>query len=647
MSTALLPALVASVLLAQQPRDVRPAMKLGTAVLSGVVVSEETASRPLKRVNIGVLSMDDAQVRLMMTDDAGRFVVPALPAGRYHVTASKPPYVDSVYGARLPGRPGTAIVLKDGERRSDLVLKLLPGGAITGVVTDEFGQPAVGVRVELLEPRRPAGEAMITSVMTMLSGMLLPGQTTDDRGVYRFSGLPPGQYIVAATPVDLAGGNARALTEEDVQTATREATTTPRPPSTPTSTRAPTSTVINQEQRPERPMQTSGMPFMNMPPVPGPGNAGPARGPTVGYAPVYYPGTTSASEAAPITIGPGDERRDVDIVARPVPTTRIEGMVFGPDGQPAPLISIRIRAEDRIETIATAFLSMSMGVQTRPDGYFALNGIAPGRYTIQARTMARPALPGVPGAPPPASPPALWASAEITADGQPITGLTLTLQPGMTISGRVIFDGGKEPPNGVSSVSIAAVPGRDAGILPIAGGSTRPAADGTFTITGLIPGRYRLNGTVTENLVPIFWRDVSVVSDGRDVSDLPFEIRPGQSVTGVVMTVSDKQQELSGVLQDASGRPASEYTMILFPANRAYWLPDSRRILIGRPGTDGHFAFKGPLGPPPGDYLLAAVTDLRPDEQYDRAFLDLLAKESVKVTIGPGEIKTQDVRLVK
>ena len=88
----------------QQPRDVRPGVKLGSAVLGGVVMTDETPSRPLRRVTIGVLGTDEAQVRLTMTDDNGRFVMPVLPAGRYLVTASKPPYVDTVYGARLPGR---------------------------------------------------------------------------------------------------------------------------------------------------------------------------------------------------------------------------------------------------------------------------------------------------------------------------------------------------------------------------------------------------------------------------------------------------------------------------------------------------------------------------------------------------------------
>ena len=86
--------------------------------------------------------------------------------------------------------------------------------------------------------------------------------------------------------------------------------------------------------------------------------------------------------------------------------------------------------------------------------------------------------------------------------------------------------------------------------------------------------------------------------------------------------------------------------MILFPADKKYRLPDSRRIQIARPATDGRFVFGGLLGPPPGDYLLAAVTDLRSEEQFGPAFLEALATEAIKVTLGPGEKKTQDVRLV-
>ena len=46
---------------------------------------------------------------------------------------------------------------------------------------------------------------------------------------------------------------------------------------------------------------------------------------------------------------------------------------------------------------------------------------------------------------------------------------------------------------------------------------------------------------------------------------------------------------------------------------------------------------------PPGDYLLAAVTDLERNEEYDPAFLASLVTAAVPVTLLPGQRKVQDL----
>lgn len=67
----------------------------------------------------------------------------------------------------------------------------------------------------------------------------------------------------------------------------------------------------------------------------------------------------------------------------------------------------------------------------------------------------------------------------------------------------------------------------------------------------------------------------------------------------------------------------------------------SRRILSTRPGSDGHFKFPNL---PAGDYLIAAVTDVKPDEWYDPAFLAQLVGASTKVTLAEGEKRVQSLR---
>ena len=45
----------------------------------------------------------------------------------------------------------------------------------------------------------------------------------------------------------------------------------------------------------------------------------------------------------------------------------------------------------------------------------------------------------------------------------------------------------------------------------------------------------------------------------------------------VLVTLTDRVQEITGTVQDALGRPTSDYTIILFPADNRYWVPQSRR----------------------------------------------------------------------
>src|SRR5262249_33882693 len=100
--------------------------------------------------------------------------------------------------------------------------------------------------------------------------------------------------------------------------------------------------------------------------------------------------------------------------------------------------------------------------------------------------------------------------------------------------------------------------------------------------------------------------------------------------------------ELSGTLQDSMGRPTADFTIIVFPAETQYWLPQARRIAQARPGTDGRFSFRSL---PAGQYRLTAVTDAEPGEWYDPEFLKQLMAPPAPVTIREGEKKVQDINL--
>ena len=154
-----------------------------------------------------------------------------------------------------------------------------------------------------------------------------------------------------------------------------------------------------------------------------------------------------------------------------------------------------------------------------------------------------------------------------------------------------------------------------------------------------MPGRYQIGGPLAfgPTADTMTWALKSVVVDDADVTDRILEVSAEAPPKNIVVTYTDQFQELSGRLQSQSGAPASDYTILVFPEDKAYWIHGSRRIVTTRPGTDGKFTLSGagPTTLPPGRYLLAAVTDLGRDEQFDPAFLGQVVPAAIPITLGP------------
>jgi len=128
-----------------------------------------------------------------------------------------------------------------------------------------------------------------------------------------------------------------------------------------------------------------------------------------------------------------------------------------------------------------------------------------------------------------------------------------------------------------------------------------------------------------------------------NAADLAFEVRPDEDIAGATITFTDKLAELSGMLQDAAGHPTPEFSIILFPVDKALWTQRSRRLRPPvRASTDGRFKLTNLL---PGDYYLAALSDFDPSDYTKPSFLEQVALAAMKVTIAEGEKKVQNVKI--
>jgi hypothetical protein len=635
------------------PRDTPVAPLIGSATISGTVQSSPDA-KPINRAQLMILGAENGYVKIVESDTQGRFSFAQLPAGRYMIGASRPPFLDTAYGAARAGRPGTAISVAEGQRITNLAVKMMRGGVVTGYVTDEHGQPLQNATVRLLLVEIRGGSRIVGTFANPLMPIGLLGNSgtgrTDERGSYRIYGIPPGEYAVAvSTQTSGAGTDVRVLTAAEIQ-AGLQAVRDPGQPG-----------VERPSMGPPQPMERSTGVALPPPPGPQPPPLPPPSSTTMGFAPTYYPGSIDVADAASVIVAAGEERGGVDIRTRLVPMVRVEGMVNVPFGEPLTNVQVTLRPAGGASG-PVVIGAIQSGARVTSDGRFVLNSIPPGRYTLTARTQPGASGGGGRGGVPPpdpqapttptATPQALWASSDIVVSGQPMSGLVLTMQPGMTVSGKVVFKpvAGPEPKNVAVNV-FAGMPQVESVLFGSRIGSATPVRpDRTFTIEGLVPDRYIMSAAVSpsgpDNLSTLFaWTVESVTMGGRDVTDRPVDLRPNSDAGDVVITLTDRKQEVFGTLKESTGRPAPDYTVVLFSTDKQYWLPGSRRIVTTRPATDGRFEISNPQGLPPGPYFLAAITDLGTDEQYDTKLLEDLSKAAVKLTLAPGERKLQDLRI--
>ena len=136
-----------------------------------------------------------------MTDQDGNYRITGVPAGHYLVAPLAPAFVTNSSYPR-----GRILQITAAEAVEGIDFALVRGGVITGKITDAEGRPIVEQRIDLISADPNTAEPLWNFYSRM-------GLETDDRGIYRLFGVPPGRYKVAVGNEgnSLGGGQGRRI----------------------------------------------------------------------------------------------------------------------------------------------------------------------------------------------------------------------------------------------------------------------------------------------------------------------------------------------------------------------------------------------------------------------------------------------------
>jgi uncharacterized protein (DUF2141 family) len=537
----------------------------------------------------------NASVPRILTAADGRFAFQGLPDGSFTITATRSGYGDGASGRRRPGGSPQAVVLNASRRTADVAVRMWKHGAIAGTVLDEAGEPVIAVRVTVLSRSSRFGRAQLADRGSAM---------TDDRGVFRFSGLEAGDYLVIASPPLLT-----------VKT-----------------------TVLDDIGRSGRGSGELGLALGNPRSgnvilgdtlvATGPGTAIPpltSRGRLQVYPPTLSPSALTTDQAAVITLGPGEERTSVDVQLTPVTTVRVAGVTIGPDG---PAAALRLQL---VPSRGQELPSDVTGAVTFTDaaGAFVFAGVVPGQYALRATQSAGRGGGGNV---------LFWLDQPIAIAGEDVEGLTVVLSPPLRITAHSQFDGAAPKPTAQAGrftpmPFILEPADRSTGLLAMAGTLTD---DGGFTVAGPTPGRYRIRVSNS----PPGWMFKAALLNGVDVSETPFDLT--KDISDLLLVYTDRWSGISGTVQ---GQGADAATVIAFTTDAQAWNDPGaspRRLRSTRATAAGQY---GISSLPPGDYYVAAVREDDAADWRDASFLDALARVATRITILEGEHKSIDLQL--
>lgn len=518
------------------------ASRAGSTV-RGRVVYDDT-ERPLRRVQVRIYDPggdSNRQQRTAWTDGNGEFILKDVAAGKYYVLVDAPGIIRQEAFNAEDDLSELATASVNGINSAEVKVRVRRGGVISGKVSYADGDPVIGASVSVT--RRKNGKMLLFYIIEDCGN----GIQTDERGFYRVSGLPPGEYFVGAA-------------EQKIHEISREQGD---------------GTVLHRAL----------------------------------LATTYYDGGTTIRNATPVEVDAGNETNNINIILIERNTHRISGtLVMRGTGLPVTRAMVSLEGKDETGT-ASSYLE-TQSADLNKQGQWSLDDIVDGTYTLIITPMrdqegysvrapdSRVRSGGM-------AQPFIVKRQDVTVGGTDVTGLVIELSTGGRINGTVTVEGNRPlPPN--LTISLEAASGERGGQYA---GGVRVRPDGTFTADGIPSDGIWIRAhswqdnkyytkSVTLGSVDLMTEPL-IVKDGSEVKGVRVVISPEMA------TLTGR------VLASEGGAPLRSATIRLIPAElhkqrvRTAWLhgftnaeggftingaPGEYMVIISRPGMD-HLTF--------------------------------------------------------
>jgi hypothetical protein len=370
------------------------------------------------------------------------------------------------------------------------------------------------------------------------------------------------------------------------------------------------------------------------------------------YLMVYYPGDPDEQRAFPVSVQPGLTTSGVDLsfAAATVKSFHVRGNALnGVTGKPAENAQIRIVP---CEWSATVIMP---GANADANGNFDIAGVTAGCHTLYANiTIPNPAAPPATVTPVPpgagagaaATLPPLNLASRVPLDiSSDANGLQLVLATGTTVAGQVVVD---DPsitaiPRGLV-ISISREP--DLVGLPLSQSRGPVQTDGTFNLTNVGPGDYRIY--ITPFLNPFQWGPPPVPRElqnmyvkavqigGTDLLTSGLHVLTGSP--GNVRIVLGSGGRLQGQANDDKRQALPNVTVALIPDLTLRQRSELYRSTAS--DISGRYQF---AGVPPGRYKAFAWEMVDRDIWQSPEFIRAIEDRGTTVEIREGVQATADV----